>query len=85
MNDATKARDAHLIASMAVVLTSGFAIENGRGIARIERDGDGYRVLTLEQRDPDDTASFWSTRLVREHFDDLNEAIRYYLDACDDS
>ncbi len=78
-SDATKARDEHLIAAMAVILTSGYAIENHRGDARIEREDGQFRVLTLEHPDRG------LARPIREHFDDVNEAIRYYLDACDDS
>lgn len=71
-----RARDEHLIAAMAVVLTSGYAIERDSGrAARLDRVGDAYGVLTLEPGP--------GVRPVREIFDDVHEAIRYYLDACE--
>lgn len=76
-NEAKKARDEQLIASIAVVLTSGFAIESSQGDARIERIGELCDVLTLQRHD--------ALRPIREHFDDLHEAIRYYLDHCEGS
>lgn len=77
MTDAAKARDEHLIAAIAVVLTSGFFVENARGDARLDREGDQFRVLTIE-RDPDNFI-----RPVNECFEDMHEAIRYYLDRCE--
>lgn len=76
-NDVEKARDAQLVAAIAVVVTSGFAVENARGDARVERIDDAYHVLTLER--------VGSLRPVRDQFDDAHEAVRYYLDACDDT
>jgi len=74
---AERARDEHLVAAMAVVLTSGFAVENKAGTARIERnDDDEFRVLTIE----DD-----GLRPMPERFDEVTEAIRYYLDTCDET
>lgn len=72
--ESTRIRDEHLIAAMAVVLTSGLVIENERGDARIERAADGqFHVLTLER--------VGTLRPVKELFDDVREAIRFYLDA----
>lgn len=76
-DDAERARDEHLIAAIAVVLTSGYAVENSRGDARIERIDGEFQVLTLEQAG--------SLRPVRDQFEDVHEAVRYYLDACDDT
>ncbi len=81
-NDTEQARDEHLIAAMSVVLASGYAIENQAGDARIERLVDGQTsVLTLERSKPGYVVPI--PRPTREHFDDVREAVRYYLDAVD--
>jgi hypothetical protein len=81
--EAVKARDEQLIAAMTVTLTSGYAIENARGDARLECVGPQFSVLKLERQEGIVGAT--PLRPVREMFDDVREAVRYYLDACDDS
>lgn len=82
-DEASKARDAHLVAAMAVTVTSGYAIENARGDARLERFGEQFSVLRLERNES--VVGHAPLRPVRELFDDVAEAVRWYLDTCDDT
>jgi hypothetical protein len=72
-----RARDEQLIAAMTVVLTAGHTIQDAEGELRVIAAPEGLYLVTNMDEEPK------ADYLVREEFDDVHAAVRYYLDLCD--
>jgi hypothetical protein len=77
IDEASKARDEHLISAFAVVLTAGFNVDRAEHGLFIQHYGADFVVVKAEIVDG-------SVKFAEERFDDVRAAVGYYLDLIDE-